>query len=128
MHSTTVATTNNAVQSRRMAKRESSRNTVTLNTTVSTSTVPTLPQPPSLLVDKENKEQLSDTRYKSKGKTPKIFLTNMKTEGEKSNSFTFLCENRNITPTSSTTHCQLQARLQLLLLYLLHHHLDNQNH
>jgi hypothetical protein len=84
-----------------MAKEKSSRNTVALNTIVSTLTVPT-PQPPCPLIDKENGEQLSDARYKDKGKTPEISLTNTETGREESSSFTFLCENRNITPAPST--------------------------
>jgi hypothetical protein len=74
---------NNAMQPRRMAEEESSRNTATLHITVSTSAVSILPQPPSPLVDEENEEQLSDARYKGKGKAPEISLTNTRTDRRK---------------------------------------------
>jgi hypothetical protein len=51
---------------------EDSRNTTTLNTMVSTFAIPAPPQSPSPLVDEENEEQLSDARYKGKGKALKI--------------------------------------------------------
>jgi hypothetical protein len=43
-----------------------------------------------------------DIRHKGKDKALKIFLINMKTEGEKSSSFTFLYKNRNL-PVPNTT-------------------------
>jgi hypothetical protein len=71
-----------------MTEKKSSRNTTALNTMLPTSTVPAPPQLPSLPIDKKNKEQLLDARYKDKGKVPKISLKNIKTEREESSSST----------------------------------------